>query len=217
MSWIVTLLKFNKDFQHVENIESEEDTLPLGTKSEILALLKKWFPDADYHDPSWISFDSRAELTEIIVSGADELDDNGLIYSLGFRNPSYRLIRDVCTKMKWKALDGDFIDFASSPPEYSAQPFISKRPQVGTQTLTDFIVYLRDRVLETWISDNKSELHRLAMTLRALGDFCTESGDSTFWSVIDNLAYFAQHAEFADYTLYVPEEATIRDLEPKSE
>jgi hypothetical protein len=219
MSWIVSLLKFTKEVQHVEELEGEADTLPLGTKSEILALLKTWFPDADYHDPSWITFNRRAELTEIIVSGADELADNGLIYGLGFRNPSYRLLRDVCTKMKWKALDpstGDFIDFASAPPEYFWQLF-PRRPSVsaGHQTLTDFIVYLRNRVLETWISGDKRALHQLAITLQTLGDSMSDSGDSTYWPIIDHLAYFAQHPELADYTLYIPEETTIRDLESR--
>ncbi len=218
MSWIVSLFKFKKDFQHFADIQGEEDALPLGTKSEILALLKKWFPDANYHDPSWISAGPGAELSEIIVGGVNELDDNGPIYGLGFRNPSYRLLRDVCTKMSWKAVDpstGDFIDFASVPPDYYSDLFIRRRPQSGTQTLADFIVYLRNQVLKTRTGNNKSDLQDLASTLQTLGDFFIESGDSTFWTVVDKLTYLARNAEFADYAFHVPDEAAIRDLEPK--
>jgi hypothetical protein len=216
MSWIVTLLKFRNDIQHVKDLESGEKNLPLGTKSEILALLKKWFPDANHHDPSWISGGLQAEFTEIIMPEVDELEDDGLIYSIGFRNPSWRLLRDVCTTMGWKAFDpsdGDFIDFASLPPEYFSEMFLRKHPQAGTRTLTDYIVHLRNQILEAGKANNINELRTLAHTLQTLEDFCIEWGDSTFWTVIDNLAYFAQHAEIADYTLYIPEEAAIRNLE----
>ncbi|HVU12499.1 MAG TPA: hypothetical protein VHD90_14550 [Phototrophicaceae bacterium] len=220
MSWIVGILKLKKDVQSIKDVESEDFLIPLGTKAEIIALLRKWFPDADFHDLSWIGSDRRGEFTEIIVSGVNELNDDDSIDSFGFRNPSYRLLRDVCTKMGWKALDpsdGDFIDFTSLTREYLAPMYFPKdsQPAPATYTLVDFIAYLRNQIMETYIKGNTNELRNLAVTLQTLGDSVSLSGNHTYWRLIDSLAYFARHSEIADYMLYVPTEAAIRELEPK--
>ena len=213
MSWTVSFLKLKRETQRIEDLEREGDTLPLGTKREILNLLKTWFPEANFHDPSWINCDFGTELSEIIISGVNELDDDDLIYSLGFRNPSYRLLRDVRAKTGWVALDhsaGDFINFSTLPPEYFLRYAVRDELFSGSRTFTEFVVYLRNQISSAWESGWKDELRSLASTLRTLEDFLVKTGDDELWPIVDNLAYFAQHVELADYALYVPEEAAIR-------
>ncbi len=213
MSWIVSLVKLNRDVQHLEEVE-EADVIPLGTKAEILSLLRKWFPDADFHSVDWISFHGRDEVTEIIISGANELADDEMISSIGFRNPSYRLLRDVCRKMGWKAIDpsdGEFLDFAAVPPDHFVPYFVRKRPQPATYTIVDLVVYLRNQVMETWVSGETDALKRLASALQSLMDGFEDAGyNSPYWVTVDKLAYFARHHELADYQLYVPTEDEIR-------
>ncbi len=217
MSWHVHLFKFAEDVQHIDDVSEKTERLPLGTKSEIMALLNTWFPDIHFNSQHTLSSRSPwSEFSEIFVGNINELADDDSIYGLGLRSPSYRLLRDICAKMGWKAFDtsdGNFIDFAAVPPDHYSHLFTHRRPQTATWTLTDYIVYLRTQVFKAATTSDTSELRNLAHTLYTLGDFMSKTGDSTFWRIIDHLAYFAQHAAFADPALYIPDEAAIRNLD----
>ncbi len=218
MSWIVSLFKFPENFRRIadfETFDGDDPSLPLGTKAEILALLKQWFPETEGQNPEWMSVDGRGEMSEIILSGINQQADSELIYSIGFRNPSYRLLRDVCAKMGWIAFDpsdGEFIDFESVPPEYFSQLFIRKEPQ-RKQTVADVIIYFRKYALEAHRQGDREALGHILIALELLGDSLIEAGDRTYWEIVDKLTYFVRHTDIADPTFYVATEAAIRELE----
>ncbi len=213
VSWIVSLFKLKREVRYVEEAK-EEDFVPLGTKAEVFALLRRWFPDGDFSRLNCISLDHREEVCELIIPDEEDIADEDTVNSIGFQSPSYRILRDVCRQMNWKALnpsDGEFIDFDNQPPDIYTPYFGRRRPQPPKYGLVDFIVYLRDQVIETWAKGDKKALEGLANTLATLNDgFETAGYNSPYWVIVDKLAYFARYHEFADYQTYIPSEDDIR-------
>jgi hypothetical protein len=117
MSWIVSMMRMPAGINALAELTPDFETEPLGSYSDVMAVLKSLFPDANYSDPTWIGVYSD-QFSEIIFGIEDP------VYSIGFRNPSLLLIQEVFEKYGWRGIDpsnGRIIP-PFIPPEYYRFP-----------------------------------------------------------------------------------------------
>lgn len=113
MSYIVSLFKLPKDISSVDELPTDFDVEPLGSKAAILALLGDLFPDADFSDPTWVVLDKTGFSIEFIVGEKDPVDSLGL--RIHGDESWIAVARVLCERNGWRAYDtssGNLINFS---------------------------------------------------------------------------------------------------------
>lgn len=181
-----------------------------------MTLLKTWFPDADFSDPTWISITPYSEITEVLLSGNDLSAEASPIMWLGFRNPSGRILRDVCAKMKWVALDssdGQLMQFDTASESFR-HPHSDMASRMSAYPIEE-VIALRNMLVETLQTGDANQLNDFRTRLhQAISDVET-SANGVFLSVLDHLRYVVDYPQIADLERHIPSEAAIREIQPK--
>lgn len=98
MSVSISLFRIPDGINSISEIPNDFVMEPLGSRDEVMAVIRALFPNADYSDPQYVYVRSD-ELTEIFFPIEDP------VVSLGFRNPSFQLIQRVYETTGWRGLD----------------------------------------------------------------------------------------------------------------
>ena len=208
-----------------ENRETwwELELLPLGTKTDIIKLIGTWFPKADYHELSrsddldiWVSVHPNNDITEIMPSFISSTPDEQLIRGIGFRNPSTRLLRDICHKMGWVAYVasyGELMNFDNLPSDYfhNSNPWSSKT-RIAHTILVNQIVQIRSDLLKVITTDKIEDFAALQTTISELRNGIKTENESNYWVVLDDMLYVANYPALTDRAIYIPTEAQIRAI-----
>lgn len=122
MSLIVSMFRVPDGINEMIELPDNFIREPLGAYDEVMDTIKSLFPDADYSDPTWIHVNTE-ELSEIVFPQEDP------VYSFGFRNPSFQLIKRIYETTGWRGLDpsnGRFIPPFIPPEDYGFPPAVAE-------------------------------------------------------------------------------------------
>lgn len=112
MSWDIYIIKFDGK-PTLEALEAEDfKPLPMGTAEDVRKCISAQWPQTDWDDPDWGSYESNRLSIEFNLG-------NGIINDLmlhirGSGDPTPSIV-SVCRQNGWTAMDGDaFLDEASN-------------------------------------------------------------------------------------------------------
>ena len=97
MSLIITMMRIPEGINTVMDYPTNHEPEPLGTRAEVISIIKELFPDADASDPTWIIVPSYSS-TEIILGNDDP------VYSIGLRSASREMIQHIYQRTGWRGL-----------------------------------------------------------------------------------------------------------------
>lgn len=116
MSWDVSLYRFSRRYESIEEIPGNEQPAALGSLLDIHAAVLAVFPETDWRDPVW---------------GIYKCDIGSIEFNVGKRDPVQSLglhvraeasivdgILDLCDHLSCQAIDltdGRFLDRAANP------------------------------------------------------------------------------------------------------
>ncbi|EFF81307.1 hypothetical protein F4U02_10925 [Acinetobacter haemolyticus] len=130
MSWDVTVQRFSKIYDSVEDIPDTEACLPIGTGEEVRRAISKYFPSTSWADPAWGVFDSDSGSVEFNC-GNDEIS-TGFMMHIRASEAVVSAIVQMCRGERWQALDcssGEFLERVPNP-ENGLNEWKSFRDQV---------------------------------------------------------------------------------------
>ncbi|HEY0662150.1 MAG TPA: hypothetical protein VGD21_12625 [Lysobacter sp.] len=116
MSWDVTIQRFSRRYDAVEEIPDDETCQPLGSRSEVQAAISRVFPDVDWSDPAWGICD--AEWGSIEFNMGDSEPSTGFTLHVRASAAVVAMIVDLCVANDWQALDctnGTFLETSPDP------------------------------------------------------------------------------------------------------
>lgn len=114
MSWDVSVQRFSKVYNSVEDIPETEACLPIGSRGGLQAAISKYFPRTDWSDPGWGVFDSPLGSIEFNC-GNDEIC-TGFMMHIRAAEAVVSAIVQMCRDERWQALDcgnGEFLEKAT--------------------------------------------------------------------------------------------------------
>jgi hypothetical protein len=79
MSWDVSVQRFSREYDSVEEIPEWERCLPIGSQAAVRAPISQFFPGADGSEPSWGTFESAIGSIEFNL-GKDEPDTGFMVH-----------------------------------------------------------------------------------------------------------------------------------------
>ncbi|BCG59447.1 hypothetical protein [Paenibacillus sp. URB8-2] len=112
MSWDVTFMKLNMKVSSVEDID-DEMTEELGNREEIINMISKLFPDADFSDPSWGLLEQPGYSVEFNIPEENNITE--IMLHIRGDETSIEVIRKIHDNTSWAAIDEEIIDFNNSP------------------------------------------------------------------------------------------------------
>ena len=118
MSWDISICRFSKNYNNVEQIQENESAHSLGSRNEVANLISQIFLGTDWSDPSWGVFDSS--IGSIEFNMGQEQICKGFMLHVRAGAEIVPLIVELCQQNNWQGLDcssGEFIEKASSPEE----------------------------------------------------------------------------------------------------
>ncbi len=116
MSWDVTVQRFSKEYEKVEDIPENEHCVALGSRAEVSDTISRYFPSTNWSDPCWGIFDSPHGSIEFNV-GNDESNTGFMMHIRASENIVPTIVA-MCIAEKWQALDcssGEFLEKAVDP------------------------------------------------------------------------------------------------------
>jgi hypothetical protein len=118
MSWDVSVHRFSREYDTVEEIPDTERPLPLGTRAEVHALISQYFLGTDWSDPAWGLYDCPHGSIEFNVG--DDEPTAGFMMHVRASGEVVLSIVSLCRAAKWQAIDcstGAFLEKAIDPAE----------------------------------------------------------------------------------------------------
>jgi len=112
MSWDVTFMKFSKEVNKIEDID-ESMIEELGSRENVVNIISKVFPDADFTDKSWGILDREGYSIEFNLP--EESNISSIMLHVRGDNRALVAIKKICDETKWKAMDEDIINFENEP------------------------------------------------------------------------------------------------------
>jgi hypothetical protein len=116
MSWDVTVQRFSREYEPIEDIPETERCTPLGSRVEVHAAISRHFRGTDWTDPAWGVFDSPGGSIEFNL-GNDEPNE-GFMMHIRASAAVVQSIVAMCIAERWQALDcstGTFLERAQDP------------------------------------------------------------------------------------------------------
>lgn len=116
MSWDVSIVKFSKSYNSIEEIPADEKPLDLGTKTFVQNAVLEFFPTTDRSDPSWGIFDSKFGSIEFNIG--KENPTSSMMLHVRASEEIVEPIVMLCKKNNWSGLDcstGDFLEKSECP------------------------------------------------------------------------------------------------------
>lgn len=130
MSWDVSVQRFSREYESVEEIPQDEKCEPLGSQATVRALVSQYFPGTDWTEPSWGIFDSPHGSIEFNM-GKDE-PSGGFMMHVRASPEIIGPMIEMCRAFKWQALDcssGAFLE-KSPNPETGLEQWTEYRNQI---------------------------------------------------------------------------------------
>ena len=130
MSWGVSVQRFSREYNSIEDIPETERLVPLGSQAAVRALISEYFPGTDWTEPAWGIFDSLDGSIEFSM-GKDEPNTGFMMHvraSPAVINPMIAM----CRLHNLQALDGSSGQFLekSTDPSGSLKQWIEYRNQI---------------------------------------------------------------------------------------
>jgi hypothetical protein len=110
MSWDISIQKFSRIYAAVADIPEDERGLPLGPRALVHEAVSRIFPDTDWSDPGWGTWESEFGSIEFNV-GEDPAE--GMMLHVRADSRVVPAIVMLCKDNGWQGLDcgsGDLID-----------------------------------------------------------------------------------------------------------
>jgi len=116
MSWDVTVQRFSREYESVEDIPDTERCLPLGSRSEVHAAISHHFAATDWSDPAWGVFKSPDGSIEFNLGECEP--NEGFMMHIRASAAAVQAIVAMCIAQRWQALDcstGAFLERVGNP------------------------------------------------------------------------------------------------------
>lgn len=116
MSWDVSVQRFRKEYQSLEDVPNDEECMPLGSGAEVRAAIGRHFPAVDWTDPAWGVFDSDFGSVEFSMGNAEPTCF--IMMHIRATEEVIPLIVAMCHAERWQALDpneGTFLEKSADP------------------------------------------------------------------------------------------------------
>jgi len=131
MSWDVSIIKFSKTYHSLEEIPENCEPLPLGRRAEVQGKISLVFPETNWADPSWGTWDSNAGSIEFNMG--DEEEVSSFMLHVRADNSVISKIVDLVLQNGWQAIaptdDGSFLE-QKAQPEKGLEHWRNYRDQV---------------------------------------------------------------------------------------
>jgi len=111
MSWDVSVQRFSREYDSVEDIPESERCVPIGSQAAVRALVSQFFPGTDWSEPSWGIFESANGLIEFNMGKGEP--NTGFMMHVRASPAVVRPIIEMCRSQHWQALDcssGGFLE-----------------------------------------------------------------------------------------------------------
>ena len=111
MSWDIYIIKFDGE-PSSEALEAEGfKPLPMGTAEDVRECISSQWPQTDWDDPEWGSYEADGYSIEFNLGSG--IIDGLMLHIRGSGNPIPSVVR-LCQQNSWTAIDGDtFLDEVS--------------------------------------------------------------------------------------------------------
>lgn len=116
MSWDVSIMRFSRSYDAVEDIAEDERCLVLGAREEVHRAVLASFPGTDWSDPAWGRWESEFGSIEFNLGGDDPAESMMLHVRAGEQVVAG--IVSLCKQNQWQAIDcsmGDFLEKRDDP------------------------------------------------------------------------------------------------------
>ena len=118
MSWDISICKFSRRYLAVEEIPDDAALLSIGSRAEVHQAILAVFPQTDWADPAWGSWESGCGSIEFNVGDRDPSE--GFMLHVRAGSEVVRGIVQLCLANGWQGLDtstGQFIELAEDPEQ----------------------------------------------------------------------------------------------------
>ncbi|WP_141211354.1 hypothetical protein [Rhodoferax sp. TH121] len=116
MSWDVSICRFGRQYETMEEIPNDERCYPLGTRVEIHAAISRSFPGTDWSDPAWGVWESPFGSIEFSIGNDDPVE--GVMLHVRANEAVVHPIIELCLDQEWQAFDmsnGTFLEKSAVP------------------------------------------------------------------------------------------------------
>jgi hypothetical protein len=117
MSWDISICKFSRNYERMEDIPDDERTLPIGEASIVRNAISKHFPKTNWSDPAWGVFDAPFGSIEFNI-GPGQQPLGGFMLHVRAGEEVVPPIVELCLAEGWQALDcgtGEFLEKVRVP------------------------------------------------------------------------------------------------------
>ena len=131
MSWDLSILKFSRQCESVDQIPEDETPLNLGPRTSVHKSVSKIFTGTNWTDPAWGVWDSENGSVEFNLG--DDDPSQSLMLHVRANAEIIPMIVSLCADNGWHAVDcssGNFIEKSMSP-ESGLNRWAAYRDQVG--------------------------------------------------------------------------------------
>ena len=130
MSWDVSVQRFSREYQTVDEIPETERCLSLGSRAEVSTAISRHFPGTSWADPAWGVFDSQDGSIEFNMGESDPSE--GFMMHIRASSAVVPAVVAMCIAERWQALDcstGEFLERVKNP-SFGLQQWTQFRNQV---------------------------------------------------------------------------------------
>jgi hypothetical protein len=116
MSWDISICKFSRDYDTIDEIQEGERCYPLGTRFEVQTAISRSFPGTNWSDAVWGVFESPFGSVEFNL-GHDDPVESLMLHVSASEEIVHRIV-ELCRAQHWQALDasdGTFLEKSGAP------------------------------------------------------------------------------------------------------
>ena len=130
MSWDVSLFKFSRNYQTLDEIPENEQPFSLSSRKEIQTEISSVFPNTNWNDPIWGIFDSEFGSIEFNIGKDDPVQS--LALHVRASDAILGGLFDLCHRLGCQAIDLSYSTFLdqSSDPTLGLEKWRTYREQV---------------------------------------------------------------------------------------
>ncbi len=130
MSWDVSVQRFSREYETIDEIPETERCLSLGSRAEIRAAISRYFPGTSWADPAWGVFNSQDGSIEFNMGESDPSE--GFMMHIRASSAVVPAVVAMCIAERWQALDFSTCEFLErvKNPSFGLEQWTQFRSQV---------------------------------------------------------------------------------------
>lgn len=131
MSWDISVCKFSRDYDLMEDIPNDERCFSIGLASDVRAKISEVFIGTNWSDPTWGTFDSPFGSVEFNMASNESVLE-GFMMHVRAGEELVPPVIELVKKNAWQALDcssGEFLE-KSIVPEDGLRKWLAFRDKV---------------------------------------------------------------------------------------